>query len=364
MSQTQSTTAPKSDRKMNTVLVTGATGFLGYHVIRLLNERGIKPRALVKVDGDGSDALKELRKLDIDEFAGDVQDVDSLEAACAGADTVLHLSFLISMGSGAGAEKSLYAVNVVGTRNLLDAATRAGAACILVSSSALTVGLNREPQPLDETADWDKHGFGLLYAQSRREAEIEALSRPGGDGRPRIVAVNPSFTMGPADFVGAPANKLAKAMAKPRFRLTAPIGFGVLDVRDYADGVLRVAEHGRHGQRYILSGENVKPDVLLREVAAVSGVQPPRLLLPIYAWMAFLAIVAARIWSGIKRTPPTASTNLVELWGRHAWYDTGKVRQETGWTSRPLRETLADVLMGEPAKENSAWNAPHHATPS
>jgi dihydroflavonol-4-reductase len=241
-------------------------------------------------------------------------------------------------------ERVLHEGNVVGTRNVLDAATQAGAARVVVSSSALTVGLNREPRPLDETADWETCGFDLPYALSRRQAEREALARPGGPGLPTILAVNPSFTMGPDDFVGAPANGLVKRMAEGRFPITAPIGFGVLDVRDFADGVLRAARDGHHGRRYLLSGENLTPDALLKAVAAVQGSRPPRLLLPLERWMLQPLIAAHEMASRLRGRAPKVTREILQLWGRYAWYDTTLARRELGWESRPLGDTLRDTL--------------------
>ena len=330
---------------MNTVLVTGPSGYLGHSVIKLLNQRGIKPRALWRGgSGEGTKAEAELKKLDRDDFEGSVDDLPSLQAACRGVDTVLHMDFVLQGGSGPEAEKAMYEGNVVGTRNVLDAATQAGVARVVVSSSVLAVGINPEAKPLDETADWATCGFHFPYALSRREAELESLARPSGAGLPTIVVVNPSFTMGPDDHVGAPANGLVKQMAGGSFRLTAPIGFGVLDVRDFADGVLRAAQSGRHGRRYILSGENLSSDKLLREVAAVCGNRPPRFLFPLKKWMLSPVVTAYELVSKATGKTPKVTRRLLQLWGRYAWYDTTRARQELGWQPRPLRDTLRDTI--------------------
>ncbi len=325
---------------MKKILVTGPSGFLGYHVIKLLTQRGFRPRALLLDERDQQQpALDNLKKLEPELVSGQLDDVTSLVAACQDVDTVLHLKFAIALGSGKEVEESLHRVNVVGTRNVLDAAARAGVGRVVVSSSALTVGLNRQPQPLDETADWDTHRLDLAYILSRRQAEQEALARPQNEA-PVVCAVNPSFTMGPEDYVGAPANKLVMNMTKWWFRFNAPIGFGVLDVRDYADGVLRAAEKGRHGQRYILSGENVMPDQLKRMVAEAVKRTPPRFLLSIRAWMAYPLFATLEMFGWLRRKPPKVTRDLLQLWGRHAWYDTSLARNELGWRPHPLRDTL------------------------
>jgi dihydroflavonol-4-reductase len=328
---------------MNTFLVTGPTGFLGYHVVKLLNSRGHRPRVLLPTDLDPDlPELNALQKLDIEEVKGDVGDPAALQAACEGVNTVLHLQFTIALGGGEEIEKSLYEGNVVGTRNVLEAAARTGVGRVVVSSSVLAVGLNPDPQPLDENADWNRYAFSLPYALSRRYAEQEALTRPAGP--PEVVVVNPAFTLGPEDWVGVPANSLVMRMAKPSFRLSAPIGFGLLDVRDYADGVLRAAERGTPGQRYILSGTNVMPDQLVKAVADIVGNKPPRWLFPLQAWIVRPLILGLNFWNRLRGKPPKIAPSLLELWGHYAWYDTRRARNELGWEPRPLQESLRDTL--------------------
>lgn len=331
---------------MKTVLVTGPSGFLGYHVVKVLNARGVRPRALLRLPpgADVPPAVAALRKLDVEEVDGDPADPASLRAACAGADTVFHLHFVIRLGGGPQADADLTAANVVGARNVLDAAEAAGVARVVVSSSSLAVGIARRAEPIDESADWAANAVDLPYARSRRDAEQEALARPGGPGRPTVVAVNPSFTMGPEDYQGAPANKLAAAMSRPRFRLTARIGFSVLDVRDYADGAVRAAERGVHGRRYLLAGENVMPADLLREARLAAGAKPPGFLFPLRRWMLAPPIAVYEAVCRLRGKPPKVTRSLLQIFGRYAWYSTARARADLGWEPRPLRDTVRDSL--------------------
>jgi len=344
---------------MNNVLVTGPTRFLGYHVIKLLNEKGICPRVLVgakdqirpdentlpkkeyKTALSDWNAYQSMKQLDVEEIQGNVNDINSLQAACKGVDTVFHLKFGLGFGDSEDVKKQLYKVNVVGTKNVLNAAEKAGVKRVVASSSVLAIGISPERKPLDEQADWETYKSNVPYAVSRREAELEALKRPGGTNLPVVVVVNPAFTMGPDDFVKAPANRLVKLMAKSWFRFTAPIGFGVLDVRDYARGALLAAEKGHHGQRYILCGENVTSDVLLKEIASITGNKPPQFLITIPACLvsSLLRIISFIKGSRLKQ-PPT----IIEFWGKYAWYDTALAQKELGWKPLSLRKTLEDTL--------------------
>ncbi len=339
---------------MNTVLVTGPAGFLGHHVIQQLNANGIRPRVLLPPDIDDSlPKVRALQQQNVEIISGDIDNPAALQNACNGVDTVLHLHFEITLGSDAQARQALHEENVQGTRNLLDAATKANVSRMVISSSALTIGLHHEAETLNENADWMQYAFTLPYAQSRREAEQMALSQAGPD-RPQIVVVNPSFTLGPDDWISAPANRLVMAMTKPGFRLTAPIGFGVLDVRDYADGVIRAAKHGKPGQRYILSGDNLTPRQLAHAVAKAVGNEPANSFFSLRGWMVYPLVVLVELFSKLRGRPAPVSRNILELWGRYAWYDTSLSRNELGWKPRPLQETLRDTIAWH--KQNAEKN--------
>ena len=328
---------------MNNILVTGAEGFLGYHTIKLLNERQIKPKGLVEVEDEQLVQLG-LKNLEVEIVKGSIQDLQVLRRACAGIDTVFHMKFEIALGGGKEAEETMRQINVVGTRNLLQAAKEAGVKRVVVSSSCLAVGLNHQPEPLNETADWDKYQFNLPYALSRRQAELESLAVEARDDNPEIVAIDPSFTMGPEDYIGAPANQLAKLISQGKFKFNIPVGFGILDVRDYAAGALLAAEKGRHGQRYLLSGENVTLRQFIIRVAEIAKVKPPRWLIPVPAWLVYPIVAVIQLFSNIRGQPSPVNLSILELWHRYAFYDTSLAQRELGWKARSLEETISDSL--------------------
>lgn len=321
---------------MHTVLVTGASSFLGYHVAKRLNDQGIRPRVL-ELPGGKSDALE---RLDVERAPGHLGDAPAMRAACAGIDTVLHLAFKVSVGGGAELLQEMRRVNIDGTRQLLQAAAASGVQRAVVAGSALAVGVNRDPVPLDESASWSRHAFDIPYARIRREAEADALAQ----STPRfgVVSVCPSFTFGPDDPTGAPANKLLDSIARGKQRFTLRVGFGCLDVRDFADGVLLAAQRGRPRERYLLSGENVTADQLLARAGALAGVRPPRLAPP--AFLVRGAVGALELYCRLRRKPAPITRDVMQVLGRYAWYDTTKARNELGWTPRPLDETLADTI--------------------
>ena len=318
------------------VLLTGASGFLGYHVAKKLNEAGIRPRVL-DLRGSRPDVLN---RLNVERCPGNVEDPASVREACAGVGTVLHLAFKVSVGSGAKLLEEMQQINIAGTSQLLETAAASGVKRAVVAGSALAVGVNRNPTPLDESASWAEHAFDLQYAKIRRQAELNALAQASSTFA--VMTVCPSFTFGPDDPVGAPANKLVQSVISKKLRFTLPVGFGALDVRDFASGVVLAAERGRSGQRYLLSGDNVTLNQLLQQVAEIAGVRAPHFVPPtplLHALVGLLEFV-----SSIRRKSAPLTREVLQIIGRYAWYDTSKARAELGWSSRPLRDTLVDTI--------------------
>lgn len=321
---------------MQRVLVTGATSFLGYHVTKLLNERGVRPRVLELPDAD----RMPLSRLGVDQCAGDLQDPQAVREACTGVDTVLHMAFKVSVGGGERVIEEMRRVNVLGTHQLLAAAAAQGVTRAVITGSALAVGVNREPVPLTETASWSEHAFDIPYALSRRQAEQEALALASEDFA--VISVCPAFTMGPDDPVGAPANKLIESLITCKLRFTLPVGFGCLDVRDFAGGLLAAADRGLSGQRYLLSGHNVTTEQLLARTAAIAAVRVPRFTPPRLLLRA-IAMAVVRISKAVGKPAPI-DPGLLQIVGRYAWYDTTRSRSELGWQPRPLEQTLEDTV--------------------
>ena len=321
---------------MDAVLITGATGFLGYHVAKRLNEAGVRPRVLELRDG----RPEVLDRLDVERCSGVLEDPAAIRAACSGAGTLLHLAFKVSVGSGAKLLEDMRRINITGTRQLLETAAACGVKRAVIAGSALAVGVNKHPQPLDETANWSEHGFDLQYADIRRQAELNALAQ--ATPQFAVMTVCPSFTFGPDDPVGAPANKLVQAVMSRKLRFTLPVGFGCLDVRDFASGVVLAAERGRSGQRYLLSGENVTTNQLFEQIASIAGVRAPRFRPPM--WLLRTLVGALEMVSRLRRRPAPVTREVLQIVGRYAWYDTSRAHTELGWSSRPLRATLDDTI--------------------
>ena len=223
---------------------------------------------------------------------------------------------------------------------MLETAAACGVKRAVVAGSALAVGVNKNPKPLDESANWAEHAFDLQYANIRRQAELNALAHATSNFA--VMTVCPAFTFGPDDPVGAPANKLVQSV------ITGSCGSRCRSVSDASmfgtlpSGVVLAAERGRSGQRYLLSGENVTTNQLLEQAASIAGVRAPRFTPPMFLLRTLVG--ALELVSSLRGKPAPLTREVLQVVGRYAWYDTSKARTELGWSPRPLRETLGDTI--------------------
>ena len=305
-------------------LVTGATGFLGGHLVRELVAHGTSVRALARA----REAAAPLRALGVEIVAGDILDADSVQHAVRGCERVFHLAGVVAHDKRD--LPRLRAVNVEGTRSLL-AACEPGTRVIHVASVA-TVGFVSTP---DDRADESRvldPAVTLPYASTKREAEIVALAAAarGAD----VVVANPGFLIGPGDVHGVSTWPI-DAYLSGRLRVTTRGGLVFTDARDVAVGLVALAEAGRAGERTILANSegNLSWDEFFGLVGTVAGRRRLTIRLP-----AKLAAAGARV------VPSPVSSGEILAAG-HWWFcDSGKAERELGFGCRPLAESIADTI--------------------
>lgn len=313
-------------------LVTGATGFLGGHLVRELVARGSSVRALAR----SPEAAAPLRDVGVEVVVGDILDADSVQRAAEGCERVFHLAGIVAHDKRD--RPRLQAVNVEGTRRLV-AAAEPGARVVHVASVA-TFGFVSSPgDRADESRVLDP-GVKLPYASTKREAELVALAAAaqGAD----IVVANPGFLIGPGD-VHRVSTWPIDAYLSGKLRVTTRGGLAFTDARDVAVGLVALAEHGRAGERTALANSegNLSWDEFFALVGTVAGRRRLTVRLP-----AKLAAVGARV------VPSPVSSGEILAAG-HWWFcDSGKAERELGFGCRPLAETIADTI------------ADHHASRS
>jgi dihydroflavonol-4-reductase len=313
-------------------LVTGATGFIGSHVVAALaaaghEVRAFDPRTPAEVPAG------------VEVVAGDVLDADALARAAQGCDAVFHLAALYSYARVHA--RAMQAVNVGGTRAVLDAAARAGVRRVVHTSSCATCGpvAGRAATEADEPPRWE---LAVPYKRTKLEGERLALdaARDGLD----VVVVNPTTPVGPGDRRPTPTGKMVADVARGRARayLTGA-ALNVVAVEDVAAGHLLAFQHGRSGERYLLGGENLSLREVFAIVARAAGRRPPGIGVP---WP--LAYGAARLGDAalrlVGREPSLLVVDEVRLARLPMWFDDTRARSELGYESRPAKQALESAV--------------------
>ncbi len=315
---------------MKPALVTGASGFLGWHVARVLVERGFAVRALVR-EGSRVDGL------DVERVTGDLRDPAALERAAAGCALVFHVAADYRLW--AKDPREIYRSNVDGTRNLLEAARKTGAERIVYTSTVGCIGLPHDRLG-DETTPVSLNDMAGDYKRSKFMAEQVALEFARA-GLP-VVIVNPTAPVGDHDIKPTPTGKIIAdflAGAMPAFIDT---GLNIVDVRDAAEGHWLACEGGKPGERYILGSENLTLAQILEKLAALSGHKPPTTRIP-YA-VAYAAGVLSTGWAGITGRPPRVPLDAVRMARKKMWVTHVRAARELGYRPGPADKALARAV--------------------
>jgi dihydroflavonol-4-reductase len=318
-----------------TSLVTGASGFVGGAVVRALIAEGHRVRALVRAGSN----LRNLDGLELDICLGDLGDRASLERATRGCAAVFHVAadYRLWVPDPEG----IYAVNVVGTRNLMLAAAENGVRRIVYTSSVATLGLTTDGSPSDEATPATLRDMVGHYKRSKFLAEA-GVRQMAGEGLP-VVIVNPSTPVGPGDVRPTPTGRMIAEAAAGRMPAYVDTGLNVVHVDDVASGHLLALEKGEVGERYILGAENLTLKEILRQLASLTGRRPPRLRLPWYLVLPLAHAVEA--WARLSGGgEPLVTVDGVRLSRKRMFFSSKKAERELGFQPRPAREALRDAV--------------------
>jgi dihydroflavonol-4-reductase len=319
---------------MQKALVTGAAGFIGSNVVRVLLEDGMDVRAMVLRGEDE----RNLDGLDIEKVPGDVLDVASLEAALKGCDTLFHLAAIYAIW--ARDRGIFYRVNLQGTRNMLWAAMRADLEKVVFTSSIAGLGVAPGKQLSDETTEFNQWGQGD-YIITKHLSQQEALTFAREGGLP-LVVVNPCFPYGEGDVAPTPTGKIILDTANGMQLMTFAGGVNMVDVEDVAKGHLLAAKRGRVGEMYILGNENVTIRELLEMVARAAGLQIRFITVPVtVAKVAGLLFVKL---ADITGKPPVTTAKEVAYSAQHLFYDVSKAKRELGYDPMPVEQSVERAL--------------------
>lgn len=315
-------------------LVTGATGFLGAHIVRQLLHDGAEVRVLARKGAD----QRNLAGLDVDIAVGDLQDRESLQKAVKGCDRLFHAAADYRLWLRNPAE--MYAANIEGTRNILQAAADAGLAKVVYTSTVGTLGNRGDGTPGDEETPVSLADMVGDYKKSKYLAEQVALDFAQG-GLP-LVIVNPSTPVGPLDIKPTPTGKLIVDFVSGRMPAYLDTGLNIVSAAECARGHLLAAQKGRLGARYILGGEDLHLSQLLALLAEIASIPAPRWRLPYKP-----VLLAAHIngWlAAITGKEPLIPLAGVQMAKKLMFFSSKRANMELGYVTTPAYHPLKQAV--------------------
>jgi len=311
--------------------VTGATGFVGSHVARVLAEQGADLRLLVR---SGSD-LRNIEDLKAERVIGDLRDSASLKKAVSGCDAVFHVAADYRLWVRDPDE--MYRSNVEGTRAVLEAARQSGVRRVVYTSSVATMGFTSDGHLAHENSPVSLANMIGTYKRSKFMAEQVAVeaARSGID----VVVVNPTTPVGERDIKPTPTGRIVVDFLKKKFPAYVDTGLNLVDVKECAQGHAAALEKGRSGERYILGGENLTLKQILDKLAALTGLPSPRIRVP-YAVALATGVVDQVLTGYIRKREPRATIDAVRMGRKKMFVSSSKAERDLGWKTVPVDDAL------------------------
>lgn len=318
---------------MSDVLVTGATGFLGEHLCRVLVEDGHSVRGLARTRS----AI--LGELGVEHIRGDVLLGPELDLALEGIDAVFHLAGAVSRDPDDA--QRMMRLHVDGTRRTLERMAAAGVTRMVLASTSGTIGVSRDEAILDETAPYAEDIVaGWPYYASKIYQERLAFAHGERHGI-SVTAVNPSLLLGPGDRRLSSTGDVRKFLRR-QIPTIPDGGINFVDARDAALATAAALEAGRPGERYLLGGPNWTTKEFFARLGRIAHVSPPRLKLP-SSWNKFGAQMVEELYRWRGKEPPVDRIS-VEMAEHYWWIDSSKAERELGFAARDPQITLSDTV--------------------
>ena len=320
--------------------VTGASGFIGANLVHELQARGHRVKALLRPHAD----WRGLEGADFERVEGDVGSRARLEQAMRGCDWCFHVAASYHLWLRDYAP--MYAANVEGTRNVIEAATAAGCSRIVYTSTVGCIGLPKEVNgvitPTDESAPVSEAQMSNHYKLSKWKAEVVAREL-AAKGAP-VVIVNPSAPVGPRDVKPTPTGQFIVDFLNRAMPAYLDTGLNWVHVRDVAIGHLLAAEKGRVGERYILGHEqgNWTMKEALDVLGEITGLPAPKFRVPF--WVALSAAQVNEFFANRTGKPPKAPVAGVRMAKYKMFFSPAKAVRELGMPQTPPQAALSDAV--------------------
>jgi dihydroflavonol-4-reductase len=316
--------------------LTGATGFLGSHVARVLAAQGAGLRLLVRPSSN----LRNLEGLlssgkPAETTIGDLRDSASLEKAMSGCDAVFHVAADYRLW--VRDPREMYRSNVEGTRSILEAARKNSIKRVVYTSSVATIGFTGNGQAADEDSPVSLADMIGHYKRSKFMAEQIALE--AGRSGLNVITVNPTTPVGEQDVKPTPTGRIVVDFLKRKFPAYVETGLNLVDATECARGHIAALEKGKSGERYILGGENLTLKQILDKLANITGLPSPKMKLPyIFAFAA--GVVDEAVTGRMLKREPRATVDTVRMGKKKMFASSAKAERELGWRIVPVEGAL------------------------
>jgi dihydroflavonol-4-reductase len=315
---------------VSTIFLTGATGFIGGHLLKALVNEGAKVRCLVR----RSSSRRNLKGLPVEEVEADLRAPNLLREVMTGCDLVFHCAADYRLYARDKSE--LYDTNVEGTRNVLKIASETGVRRIVYTSSVGALGLHPDGRPADETTPVTLKDMVGHYKKSKFLAERVA-DEWVAKGLP-VVIVNPSTPVGEGDLKPTATGKMIVDFLKRKIPGYVDTGLNLVDVRDVAQGHLLAAQKGKVGEKYILGNRNMSLEEIFTTLAEISGLPAPKLEIP--HWLPMGVAAVETTFCRLTGFEPRVPLESVKLSRHKMYFDGSKAVRELGMPQTPVEEAL------------------------
>ncbi|PJJ59516.1 NAD-dependent epimerase/dehydratase family protein [Hymenobacter chitinivorans] len=326
------------------VLVTGAGGFLGRHLVEQLLRQGYPVRALVR-GAAASSPLPALSSLPIEVWEGDVTQLATLTGCAEGCGAILHAAALAQVNPARN--PAVWAANLTGTQNVLHLARQAGVGRFVYVGTANVFGFGSRQRPGDETRPFAGRRYGLDYMDSKWAATKLVLQAVTQEQLPAVL-VHPTFMLGPGDAKPT-SNALLLELYRGKLPGYPPGGKNYVHVRDVAVATVNALTRGRVGESYILGNENLSYRDAFARISRVLGVAPPRW--PIPAGLATLYGHFCDLQTRLTRRPAQLNAAMAAVANDGHYFSVQKARTELHLPQTNLETAVAEAL---------AWFKAHH----
>lgn len=313
------------------ILVTGATGLVGSHLLQALLNKGEKVRALYR------SIVPTIHHADkVDWVKGDILDVLSLEEAMQGVQQVYHCAAVVSFHPSQ--KKNLHHVNIDGTANVVNAALDAGISKMVFMSSVAALGRIREDVMIDETMNWTPETSNSEYGKSKYMAEMEVW-RGIGEGLNAVI-VNPVIILGAGDWNSGSTAIFKSAYDEFPWYTEGMSGF--VDVADVVNAMIALMESNISAQRFVISGANLPYRSVFTMIAQAFGKKPPHKR--VTAWMAAIVWRLEAIKSTFTGKSPLLTKETAKTARAKVRFNNEKLLQAIpGFQYAPMEQSIMRI---------------------